>query len=495
MESSLSEKEHQHLLDAIKDHAIFMMDVDGNIASWNEGAKRLKGYEEEEVIGKHFRMLFLPEDQESGRPECEMNDAIEKGKHEEDWWRVRKDGSRFWAHVILQPIMDDNNKHIGFAKITSDITDYKRIDELNHFLMNETAGYAIFLLDNDGKIVEWSKAAESIIGYTKKEIEGKSLSVLYVNKENENVRNRVEQHLSKAKTDRFEEDNWKVKKDGSIFWANYIITPLHNENGFVVMIRDLTDKRNYEQEIKTNSALMASNTQLEHFASITSHELREPVRKISTFCHKLKPESPEQEILINKILSSSKRLSTLLDDILELSLLTPGRVTVKKDLNTTIRNVIDSFEEEIQNTNAVINYKPLDGKPVVPGQIEQVMENLLSNALKFCCAGNNLPVINIESDIVVKENLEAELLETMIHTEHYLLIKVSDNGIGFDQTQSSKIFGLFSRLHRSTEFEGTGVGLSICRRIIDNRGGNITAYSEKGKGTSFVITLPYDDVQ
>ena len=493
MHSLIGGKEHQLLLDAIKDHAIFMMDVDGLIISWNDGATRLKGFTKEDVIGQHYRMLFQPEDKEKKHPERGMQEALATGKFEEEWWRMKKDGSRFWAHVSLQPIFDEGGEHIGFAKVTSDITEQKRINDLNDFLMNEVTGYAIFLLDKGGKVSKWSKAAESIIGFKEEEVLGKSLSILYLDNAKGNGEREVQQHLAEALNDRYEEEGWKVRKDGSHFWANYIITPLHNKEEYVVLIRDLTDKRAFEQESKANTSLTTTNKQLERFASVISHELKEPIRKISVFSHMLKADSPAQGQLIDRILLSCNRATNLLESIVELAFVTHLKEPVEQDLNVVVKNVLDLLDEEVKEKGAVIKYHSLPRASFIPGQVELLVQNLIGNALRFCCTDGETPVIHIEGSIVPKEKLETQLLDTMRHSERYLQIKVTDNGIGFEQEYSSKVFDFFTRLHGLSEYEGTGVGLAICKRVAENHGGSIAAFSEKGKGTLIVITFPYNE--
>jgi PAS domain S-box-containing protein len=403
---------------------------------------------------------------------------------------MRKDGSRFWAHVILQPVFDEHKKHVGYAKITTDRTEQKRINELNAFLMNEVADFAIFLLDKAGNVAKWSKAAEKIIGYTEQEVIGKSLSILYPDTHESNIREAVETHLSEARNAKHEEENWRVRKDGSFFWANYVITPLHNQDGYVVMIRDLTEKRAYEQTSKANIALTASNKQLERFAHIASHDLKEPVRKISIYSHLLKAETPKQEKLIDKIIHASRRMVNLIDDILDFSSISKRQPFQKQDLKSILHNVLDSLEVVIKEKGAIVRHTPLPSALVIPSQMEQLFQNLITNALKFCCLNDQTPHINIEGAIVPKEHLGAARLNHMRHSDHYLQIKVQDNGIGFEQKYATKIFDLFKRLHGKPEFEGTGIGLSICKKVVENHGGYITAISEKGKGALFIVTLP-----
>lgn len=468
-----------------------MIDINGIISSWNEGAKRLKGYEEEEALGQHLRMLFLPEDR-NGRPEDEMQKALKTGKFEEEWWRMRKDGTRFWAHVILQPVFDDNNQHIGFAKITTDRTEQKRSNELNTFLMNEVAGYAIFLLDKEGKITKWSKAAECITGYTESEVMDKPLSFLYQKiADHHNSEAEIKKQLTQALEEKYETEDWKVKKDGTHFWASYVITPLHNKNGFVVMIRDLTEKRALEQETQANIALAASNKELERFAYVASHDLKEPIRKIITFSGLLKAESPQQEKLLERIINACKRVKTLIDDILDFSSIAKKDLFLKQDLNSILQNVLDSLEDAIKEKKALVKSNFLPMATVIPSQMEQLFQNLISNAIKFCCPENQAPLVNIEGVVVPKEQLETTLLNRMKYAEKYLQIKVQDNGIGFNQDYVTKIFELFQRLHGRTEYEGTGVGLSICKKIAENHGGTIEACAEAGKGAIFIVTFPY----
>ncbi|MBT1704930.1 sensor histidine kinase [Chryseosolibacter indicus] len=487
MESWIGEKEHQLLLDAIKEHAIFMMDKDGYIISWNEGARRLKGFNEDDVIGEHYRVLFLPEDRE-GRPEHGMKMALNEGKFEEEWWRVKKDGSKFWAHVILQPIYDENKIHIGYAKITTDKTQQRRVDELNTFLMNEVAGYAIFLLDKNRKIAKWNKAAQMIFGYGEREILGKSMAIFDTSDKNIHT---VIDKLFNNTNGKFESEGWSKKKDGSHFWASFIVSPLHNGDGFVVLLRDLTEQKAHDQTLKTNIALTASNTELERFAYVASHDLKEPIRKISTYCHLLKSETPHQATLIERIVNACTRVSTLIEDLLKFATLSGTHVFEKQDLNILLRNTLDSISEVIKEKQAVVECDKLPTVRVIPSQIEQLFQNLITNAIKFCCAAPKTPRVAVRNFIIARQELAEADLSRMFPAERYLRLEVEDNGIGFSQQFSDSIFQLFHRLHEKNQFDGTGVGLSICKKVVENHGGIIKAFSKEGEGALFVITLPY----
>jgi len=215
---------------------------------------------------------------------------------------------------------------------------------------------------------------------------------------------------------------------------------------------------------------------------VASHDLKEPVRKISIFCHMLQAENPKQEALIDKIRNACGRMSTLIDDILEYSFIARKSQVVRQDLNIILQNALSSLEEQIKDKMAIVHAKPLPVAKVIPYQMEQLFQNLISNALKF--NESQSPVIKISQRLVTDE--EAELYS--INANGYIAICVEDNGIGFDSRYKDKIFGIFQRLHNNL-YQGTGIGLAICKKIVDRHGGRIWSDSQPGKGTTFYFTL------
>jgi signal transduction histidine kinase len=216
------------------------------------------------------------------------------------------------------------------------------------------------------------------------------------------------------------------------------------------------------------------------------------VRKISILCSRLEAVDTKQEKIILKIIKACDRASDQLDAILQLSSIASGNQVEITDLNLILKRVLKTLDKNIKKQHAVINAKTLPSAPIIPGQVEQMLQSLVSNALKYCCSPHNdKPIIDVEAIIELKENIDKDLLNVMKYSNEYLQIKVRDNGIGFEQTHSSKIFDLFTRLHGNDEYEGTGIGLSICKRVAENHGGSIIAISERNKGTLFIVTLPY----
>ncbi|HEX8333031.1 MAG TPA: PAS domain S-box protein [Segetibacter sp.] len=483
------QEDYQLLFDSIKDYAIIKLDRSGNIASWNAGAERMKGYSEDEIIGKHFSILFTEQDIEKEKPAKELHAALTKGRYEEESWRIRKDGSKFWANIIITPVYSDTKEHIGYAKISRDLTEKIRSEELYLLLVNQVKEYAIFMLDTTGTILTWNEGAERIKGYTAHDIIGKHFSIFYSAEE----KLKPDKELAIAiRTGKYEEEGWRIRKDGSRFWASVVITPIYTDRhiGFAKVTRDLTERKDMEKMTRANVILEGTNKELERFASTASHDLKEPLRKMNTFSEMILNEAKDQlsekhQRYLSKIIASGKRMNTMIDDILDLSALSKKEHFEKCDLQNIVSETLDTLEQAIEDAKAIVNYKALPSAIIIPSQMRQLFQNLISNSIKFS-KKEDPPVLNITHEYLPEVNTEEKLWPA----DQYLQIKVADNGIGFEQEHAEKIFHLFDRLHSKSAYEGTGLGLAICKKIAENHGGTIIAQSQPGKGSIFTLIIP-----
>jgi PAS domain S-box-containing protein len=486
-------QENYHLLvESIKDYAIYMLDPKGHVLTWNVGAQQMKGYTDKEIEGTHFSILFTPEDRETGKPDEELKAALEKGRYEEEGWRLRKDGRKFWANIILTPVYAENNEHVGFAKITRDLTEKRRSDELYQLLVSQVKEYALFMMDNNGEILTWNEGAERIKGYTEPEVIGKHFSFLYTPEDQEIKKPNKALAIAKE-TGKFEEEGWRMRKDGSYFWANVVLTPIYKDEliGFAKITRDLTKRKELERLTQANLMLESANKELERFAAIASHDLKEPLRKITMYSDLVLNDgvhtlSDKQKDYLTKVISSCKRMDRLIDDVLKFSTFSTKQHFEKCSLNKIASDVHELLEHTIAEKQAVIRFSDLPEGIIIPSQMRQLFQNLISNALKFS-KKEVPPEIIVQYKFLNREDIPTDELWP---ADEYLQLTFKDNGIGFKQEYAEKIFNLFDRLNSSSSYEGTGMGLAICKKIVENHGGRISASSELGVGSEFTIVIP-----
>ena len=505
---------YQKMINEVEDYAIILLDLDGVIKHWNKGAEKIKQYSEAEAVGMNFRAFYLPEDLQNHLPEKMLEQASISGRAIHEGWRLRKDGTRFWGNVTLTSLHDDEGQIIGYSKVTRDLTDKKLADdhllqtaselrakneelqkseERYHRMIAEVQDYAIILLNENGDIQNWNVGAQRIKQYTADEIIGRNFRIFYLPEDQE--AGLPEKLISQAvESGKATHEGWRVRKSGERFWGSIVITALHSANGeimgFSKVTRDLTERKLSEDKVqKYLIDLEAQNRELERFAYIASHDLQEPLRKIRTFIDVIAANFHDEQLVrkyFSKIEASAERMSDLIKAVLNYSRL--GKVdndmgTV--NLNKVLKDVLNDFEVNIQEKGAVISSDML---PPVKGnelQISQVFFNLIGNALKF---SNERPEIGISSRVVRKEQLAKPILE--MNTGNYLEIAFADNGIGFEQQYGEKIFTLFQRLHGKQDYSGTGIGLSLCKRIMENHGGHISAEGRPGAGATFSIYFP-----
>src|SRR5690606_32499639 len=287
------EAHYNFLLESVKDYAIFMLDPEGHVATWNAGAEKIKGYSRDEIVRKYFAIFYTKEDQETNYPASLLEKVRRDGKYEEQGWRVRKNGERFWANVSIFAVYNDLGELIGFSKVTRDLTEQKDLEERlsqahkelvaseerARLLISGVKDYAIFLVSPEGKIATWNNGAKHIKGYEAEEVLGKPISIFYPSDALEN--NYPQYELRKALEEgRFEDEGWRIRKDGSKFWANVLVTPVYNNLnqhiGFSKITRDLTERIRNEELMQKNRELYKVNQDLDNFIYAASHDLKAP---------------------------------------------------------------------------------------------------------------------------------------------------------------------------------------------------------------------------
>jgi PAS domain S-box-containing protein len=466
---------YRTLVEGIADYAIFLLDPEGCVRTWNAGAQRFKGYLAPEIIGQHFSRFYTEEDQREGLPKLALETARQDGRFEREGWRVRKDGSLFWAHVVIDAIRDDRGKLVGFGKITRDLTEQRnaqerlrRSEEQFTLLVQSVTDYAIFMLDPAGRVSSWNSGAQRIKGYAAEEILGQHFSRFYTDEDRAaEVPATV---LETARTEgRFETEGWRVRKDGSTFWAHVIVDRILDADGKIVgfakVTHDNTDRR-------------AAQQAMEAFAYNVSHDLRAPLRGIEGFARILlddfaEPLGPTGRRYAERIAAAADRLQGLIADLLAFSRLQRKELTLRSvEPGPIVHRQAEQVREIAKGAEIVIE-EPLPAVQAEPAVLESALSNLLVNAVKFH-----------RPDGPVEVRLWGERRGMRVR------LWVEDHGIGIAQEHHERIFGAFERLHGQEEYAGTGIGLAIVRTGIERMGGAVGVLSEPGEGARFWIELP-----
>jgi PAS domain S-box-containing protein len=486
------------LVERVRDYAIFALDTTGHILSWNEGAERLKGYSASEIIGRHFSIFYPAADIASGKPPTELEVALRVGRLEDEGWRLRKDGSRFWANVVITALHDDSGAHVGFAKVTRDLSDRRAAEETLRaseerfrLLVQNVKDYAIFMLDPNGNVASWNAGAESIKGYKATEIIGRHFSTFYPFEEVASGKPAFELKMA-SKLGSFEDEGWRVRKDGTLLWANVVITALRNPAneiiGFAKVTRDLTERRASQQRAVADARRVAeaevANRTKSEFLAAMSHELRTPLNAIGGYTELLEmeisgPVNEQQRSYLTRIRGSQQHLLGIITDLLNYSKIEAGQVTYEL-VPVSMQEVMDTVVPLVAPQALAKNIRftsaecPADLVARVDQlKAEQVVLNLISNAVKFTGADGRVSV-------------------RCSAAEDRVQIDVEDTGPGIPLDKHGAIFEPFVQLGRSrtSQHEGTGLGLAISRDLARAMGGDITLESTVGVGSTFTLTLP-----
>jgi PAS domain S-box-containing protein len=480
------------LVESVKDYAIFKLDTGGRIATWNLGAERIKGYNADEIIGKHFSIFYAPEDVAAGKTERELEIASREGRFEEEGWRIKKDGSRMWASVTITALRNAHGDLVGFGKVTRDLTDRRAADEETRrfrLLVESVKDYAIFMLDTGGHVATWNPGAERIKGYRADEIIGKHFSIFYPPEDI--AAGKTERELEIATREgRFEEEGWRIRKDGSRMWANVTITALRNPEGEVIgfakVTRDLTERREAEENrraLAAEKAALAEKAKIhefqERFLAILGHDLRNPLASINIGAGVVRQRASDPVTLrvANRMRESSQRMSRMIEQILDLTRTRlAGGIELKVepfDLRDTIRRVVEELHVAHPARTVTVISPPLPGR-WDKDRLEQVFSNLVGNALTYG---------EPEQPVVVRARVESR----------FVVVDVHNDGPPIPDDLRAVIFDPFRRGQQDTSSSrraGLGLGLYISKEVTLAHGGDITVRSSATEGTTFQVTLP-----
>jgi PAS domain S-box-containing protein len=517
----IDEESYSLLVESVKEYAIFIIDVNGYITSWNKGAEQIKGYTTNEILGEHISIFYTPEEIANNEPESNLQLAKAYGRFETEGWRLRKDGTLFWASVVFTVLKNDKGELVGFGKVTKDETARKNaaeeINRLNSELTNllqqsqiETADYKhaldesaiVAITDQKGIIRHVNENFCRISKYSENELLGQDHRLI-------NSGHHAREFIRELWTSIANGKIWKGElknkaKDGSFYWVDTTIVPFINEQGkpyqYLAIRSDITQRKLFEEELirvneeqeriiaartlELREALAAArelNDIKTRFVSLASHEFRTPLSAILTSVslvnHYLGPEFEDKRNKhIDRIKGAVHNLTNILDDFLSVEKLEQGKIeTVSTgfDLIQFIEEIIDSMEGMIKKRNNEIQF--IYREPIEVFQdkkiFRNIMMNLLSNAIKYSADGKDIQVLTgLNGDNV--------------------FVSVKDNGIGIPQEAQKELFSIFFRANNATHIQGTGLGLNIVKKYVEMLGGSVHFTSVENEGSTFTIEFP-----
>jgi len=541
-----SDERFHLLVDGVTDYAIFLLDPVGNIVSWNTGAERITGYCEEEIVGKHFSCFYTPEDIEQGVPEKALRLAEVEGRIEDERWRLRKDGSRFFANIVTTALRSETGQLRGFSRVARDMTERKKAEEilrekeilhqknvLVELLQAVTVSINVAPSIDDALLTclieicahtGWPAACAN-------RVVGASEDLLAVHKvwffQQAELRKAIPASTGAEPVTFGVGPAGQAWARGELVWLTDLSTDpslTHNEllrkakiksclaipvftGGTTVAILEffsseakepdqpflevlanlakqlavVLDRRRLEEVLLRQAEELArSNAELQEFAKIAAHDLQEPLRAVQGFVELLARRykgklDKDADRFMRFIEDAVHRMIELIQGVLEHSGIgSKGKLVPNVDCAAVLGEVTANLTAAIQESDAQVTWEELPPVTANRLQMVQLFQNLISNAIKF--RGPNPPQIHISAE----------------KKESNWVFAVRDNGIGIDERYRKQIFGMFTRLHGKTAYPGTGIGLAICKKIVEYHSGSIWVESQPGLGSTFFFTLPAD---
>ena len=486
------------LVNAVTDYAIYMLDSEGNVASWNPGAQRFKGYAPAEIIGRNFENFYTPEDRANGLPKRALATAASVGRFEAEGWRVRKDGTRFWAHVVIDPVRGDAGEIIGYAKITRDLTErraseraLRQSEERFRLLVQSVTDYAIYMLDADGRVANWNQGAERIKGYTPDEIVGTHFSHFYT--EEDRAAGLPDVGLETARREgRFEKEGWRIRKDGSRFWAHVVIDPVRDDDGEIIgyakITRDITERMEAQRALEKTREAFFQSQKMEAIGQLTggvAHDFNNLLAAVIgslELAKKRLADGADVTRFLDNAMKAAERGASLTQRMLSFARKQELKLEAV-DVGTLVRGMADLLQRTLGSGIDIQTTFPLKLSPAKAdaNQLELVLLNLAVNARDAMPDGGRIVIAADEKEV------EASTAGSL-KPGRYVRIAVIDRGDGMDE----------ATLARATEpffttkgvGKGTGLGLSMAHGLAEQSGGLLILKSRKGEGTRAELWLP-----
>ncbi|HET7886575.1 MAG TPA: PAS domain S-box protein [Bradyrhizobium sp.] len=483
------------LIDAITDYAIYMLDPDGTITSWNSGAKRFKGYDESEIIGENFARFYPEEDRKAGLPQRALDTARREGRYETEGWRVRKDGSRFWAYAVIDPIRDSEGRLIGFAKVTRDLTERRKAEaalresqEQFRLLVQGVTDYAIFMLTPQGYVSSWNSGAQRIKGYAPEEIIGQHFSRFYPEADREGGLPQLALDVA-AREGRFEREGIRIRKDGTQFFAHVVIDAIYDDDGsllgFAKITRDITERRNAARALEETREALLQSQKMEAIGHLTggiAHDFNNLLMAIQgsleLLQRRLPGHDPKVARLIDNALQGTRRGSALTQRMLAFA-----RRQELKLAPLDVREVVQQMTNLLQSSLGPSTRVEMQFPPELPhvvadaNQLELALLNLAINGRDAMPDGGT---------IIIRAGRRTGA--PGLKAGNYVCISVSDTGTGMSEETLQRAMEPF--FTTKGVGKGTGLGLPMVHGMAQQSGGTLLLKSRLGQGTSAELYLP-----
>jgi PAS domain S-box-containing protein len=485
------------LVESVTDYAIYMLDPDGVVTSWNAGAQRFKGYTAGEIIGQNFARFYTDEDRNAGLPQRALQTAAREGKFENEGWRVRKDGSRFWAHVVLDPIRTPDGRITGYAKVTRDLTErrkaqeeLRRSEEQFRLLVQGVTDYAIFMLSPEGIVTNWNIGAQRIKGYAPHEIIGKHFSQFYTEEDRRNGEPNAA--LETARRDgRFEREAWRVRKDGTRFLSHVVIDAIRDGRGevlgFAKITRDITERRTAQDALEKAREALFQSQKMDAIGQLTggvAHDFNNLLMAILASLQMLEkrlPDDPQMRRLLDNAIAGAERGASLTQRLLAFA--RRQEIDAKPiDLRDLVKGMTEFLQRSIGTSVTIDTHFPLALADAIgdKNQLELALLNLCVNARDAMPNGGAIT-------IGAREHTVSEGHETRLPAGQYVCLSVHDSGEGMDaETLTHAMEPFFTTKGVG---KGTGLGLAMVHGMSEQMGGRLVLKSTPGKGTTAEIWL------